>query len=122
VNEKLKVLIVEDATLVALHLKITLQARGYQVVGSMAYAEKAVEYVDQDKPDLILMDVMLKGEMDGIEAAQLILKKHKLPILFLTALSDEDTLHRINDDHLGTILNKPFQEPDLHEKLASLMG
>jgi len=108
-----KVLIVEDENIVAKDIQRGLEKLGYDVLGTCATGEKAVEDAIALVPDLILMDIMLKGEMTGIEAAENIKSKYSVPIIYLTAYADEDTLNKakITEPH-GYII-KPFKEVDL---------
>jgi len=109
-----RVLIVEDERIVAETLETTLDALGYQVVGSHPLAEQAVQAVHVDRPDLVLIDTHLKGPMDGIEAARLIQAKSDVPVVYLSAHTDADTLKRaMLTAPYGYIL-KPFEERELH--------
>src|SRR5215210_5403286 len=89
-----KILIVEDETIVAADLTEKLRRIGYEVVGSTRRGEDAVTIAAAERPTLVLMDIVLAGEMDGIEAADRIRQTSNLPIVFLTAHSDTDTLAR----------------------------
>ena len=86
------ILLVEDNVIVAFDIKQRLQQLGYQVLDIIASGEEAVEAVARQAPSLILMDIFLDGEMDGIEAAQAILRNAQIPIIFLTGHDDEETL------------------------------
>ena len=108
-----RILIVEDETIVALDLRRRLERNGYQVIGNEVSADAAVETARTQKPDLILMDVQLRGRMDGIEAAAIIKNETGSPVVFLTAFSDRANLDRaITTDAFGYLL-KPFEERDL---------
>jgi PAS domain S-box-containing protein len=89
-----KILIVEDETLVAKDLAFMLDELGYEVTGTLAYAEKAVEEAENDAPDLVLMDIRLKGKMDGITAADIINTRYNIPVIFLTAYPDSSTIKK----------------------------
>jgi len=108
------ILVVEDESIVRKDIERSLIKLGYNVIGQADTGEKAIELADQLKPDLALMDIMLKGEMTGIEAAEIIKGKTDIPVIFLTAYADEATLNKakITEPH-GYIL-KPFKEVDLH--------
>ncbi|WP_211530186.1 response regulator [Methanocalculus chunghsingensis] len=108
-----RVWIVEDEAIVAMDLKIRLQALGYDVLGISSYGEDAVEKVAQHKPDLVMMDIVLKGEMDGITAAGIIRQEMEIPVIYLTAYADEKTIGRAKvTEPFGYIL-KPFEERDV---------
>src|SRR5688572_4018758 len=89
-----KVLIVEDQRIVALDIKNSLERLGYLVVGSTASGDEALKIVEINPPDIILMDIILKGEMDGIETATIVRQKYHIPVVYLTSYSDEKTLQR----------------------------
>ncbi len=112
--ENARILIVEDQNIIALDLKNRLTSLGYVVSAMLAYGEEAVAKTEEIKPDLILMDIVLKGEMDGVQAAEQIQNRYDLPIIYLTAHSDERTLQRATvTEPYGYIL-KPFEDRELH--------
>ena len=86
---------------------------GYSVSGIVAYGEKAIEKVEELKPDLVLMDIVLKGEMDGIEAAEIIRSRFDIPVIFLTAYADEERLERAKLTNPYGYILKPFQDKNL---------
>jgi two-component system, OmpR family, phosphate regulon sensor histidine kinase PhoR len=109
-----KILIVEDEAIVALHEEENLKNMGYTVVGKASSGEEAIRKAEETQPDLVLMDIVLKGEMDGIEAAGQIHARLDIPVIFVTAYGDEKTLQRAKlTEPFGYIL-KPFRERDLH--------
>lgn len=111
---KASVLIVEDEGLVAKDIKNRLMRLGYDVAAIVSTGEEAVSKAEELRPDLILMDIMLRGRMDGIEAADIIRASFNIPVLFLTAYSDSKTLERAKiTEPYGYIL-KPFDERELH--------
>jgi CheY-like chemotaxis protein len=85
------VLIVEDDPIIASDIKLHLTRNGYKIIAILSYGFEAVEVAREKKPDLVLLDIMLKGYMNGIEAAEIISKKLKIPVIFLTALTDDET-------------------------------
>jgi CheY-like chemotaxis protein len=108
-----KILVVEDENIVALEIKKRLQKLGYIVPGVASTGEDAIIKVEGILPDLVLMDIMLKGEIDGIQAAGEIRSRFNIPVIYLTAYSDEETLERAKlTEPYGYIL-KPFEEDDL---------
>lgn len=111
---KINVLVVEDESIVSKDIQHSLKKLGYNIVGSSATAEKAIELAISERPDIVLMDIMLKGEMNGIHAADEIRKTCAIPVIFLTAYADESTLSKAKvTEPYGYIL-KPFKEIDLH--------
>ncbi len=110
---KTRILIVEDEMIVALDLEDRLQAMGYEVLGAVQAGEEAVARATQLHPDLILMDIMLKGEIDGIAAAAEINRLFSIPIIFLTASTDEKTLERAKFTGPFAYVLKPFEDREL---------
>lgn len=108
-----RILIVEDESIVAMDIQQSLAGMGYTVAGVVAFGEEAVEQAGALKPDLILMDVMLKGAMDGIEAAERIRQEHSIPVVYLTAYTDDDTLRRAKMTEAFGYLLKPFEDREL---------
>ncbi len=84
-----RILIVEGDAILARDLEASLSAMGYVVTGVASSGEEAVQLASQNKPDLVLMDVMFEGEMDGIETAQRLRDRHDLPVIYLAAEGDE---------------------------------
>ncbi len=125
VNDKMtkaKILVVEDEKITAEHIKLGLESATYEVVGIVSSGESAIKMVEENHVDLVLMDIHLKGEMDGIDAAEEIRGRFGLPVIFLTAYSDENTVQRAKiTEPSGYILKesfgfirKPFVESELH--------
>ena len=83
--EKARILIVEDETVIALGIESKLKILGYEATSIVNSGEKAIEKAESEKPDIILMDIRLKGEMDRIEAAEVIRNKFGIPVIFSTA-------------------------------------
>lgn len=109
----LKILIVEDEWIIALDIKRHLSKLGYDVAGTANCAEKSLELVAQTKPDLVLMDIYLQGETTGIEVAEVIRQQFHVPIVFLTAHTDEATLTEAIATQPQGYVVKPFEEQDL---------
>ena len=109
-----RILIVEDEKIIALDLQRRLERFGYQVCGTASEGEEAVRKAGEYRPDIILMDIMLAGSVDGIEAAKTIKFELQIPVIFLTAYADERTLERAKEaEPFGYIL-KPFKERELY--------
>jgi PAS domain S-box-containing protein len=108
-----QILIVEDESIVAMDIKMRLEGLGYGVAATASSGEEAVALAVRTRPDLVLMDIMLKGTVDGIEAAKQIRAALEIPIVYLTAYADENTLQRSKvAEPFGYIL-KPFEEREL---------
>lgn len=107
------ILIVEDEALIAAALEAGLAELDYHVCGQAASSETALKLVEKHQPDLVLMDIIIDGEMDGIEVAELIREKWDTPVVFLTAYADTHHLERAKPAHPFGYILKPFQDRDL---------
>jgi PAS domain S-box-containing protein len=116
---KAKILIVEDELVIALSIQKSLESLDYEVTGFVATGEEAVDKALGQNPDLILMDIILSGAIDGIEAARRIRKKTDIPIIYLTANADSATVDRARDTLPYGYLNKPVNERDLFTNIDS---
>ncbi len=111
--EKKKILIVEDERIVAEDIKTKLEYVGYAVAGIASSGEESVKKAEKLQPDLVLMDIVLEGKMDGIEAAAQILYRFNIPVVYLTAYSDERTLKKAKATEPFGFIIKPFEAQDL---------
>ncbi|MFZ4621237.1 MAG: PAS domain S-box protein [Bacteroidota bacterium] len=111
--KKKKVLIVEDEKIVALDLRTILRNAGYTVAAEVSTGKLAVAAAQEHTPDIILMDISLKGTMSGIEAAKIIIDRFDIPIIFLTANSDSNTLEQAKHVSAYGYILKPFDERDI---------
>ncbi len=115
--EKLNIFIVEDESIVAKDIQNNLIKLGYNVLGIANNGKDAIEQIKETNPDVVLMDIMIKGDLTGIEVAEQIRKHISVPVIFLTAYADESTLSRAKvTEPYGYIL-KPFKEIDLHSTI-----
>lgn len=119
---KSRILIVEDERLVAEDLRDTLTQVGYSVTGIVASGEKAVERVPEAAPDLVLMDINLGGDMDGIAAAEIIRSRFGTPVVYLTAFSNDRTLARARETDAFGFIVKPFQEKAVIAAIEMALG
>ena len=108
-----KILICEDEHIVALDIKRHLERFGYEVVGTYASGEAAIEACAKARPDLVLMDIHLQGSMDGVAAARLVFEDYRVPVILLTAYADEETVARAKDSLPFGYIIKPFEEREL---------
>ncbi|MCX6690784.1 MAG: response regulator [Methanoregula sp.] len=111
------ILIVEDQAIVAMTIETQLVELGYKVAGVAATGEAAIQLAREKKPDLVLMDINLEGEMDGITAAEHIGLFLDSPIIYLTAYSDAETIRRAGLTSPFTYLTKPYKMRDLHSNI-----
>ena len=119
---KTNLLIVEDEFIFAHDLKMTIENMGYNVIGIENSGEQAIKKVAETKPDLILMDIMLNGEIDGIDATYEIWERFKIPILYITAHSDKATMERIKESPNAGILVKPILSDALQQTIEKSIG
>ncbi len=111
------IMLVEDEIIVAADVKNRLESMGYEVLGIFDTGEEAIQRAGELRPRLILMDIVLKGEMDGIDAAQKIRELYDIPIIYLTAYSDEKTLQRAKvTEPFGYVL-KPFEDREIQSAM-----
>jgi len=112
-----KLLIVEDQVVIALDLKNTLENLGYTVTGIAGSGEECLELISGSKPDLVLMDIMLSGDIDGITAATILREAYDIPVIYLTAHSDETFLKKANLTGPYGYIVKPIEEKDLYTSI-----
>jgi DNA-binding Lrp family transcriptional regulator/CheY-like chemotaxis protein len=115
--DKANILIVEDEGIVAQDIKATLENMGYGVVGIASTGKDAIEKASQTNPDLVLMDIKLKGDMDGIEATKKISDQTKIPVVFLTAYANEEILEKAKSSKAFGYIVKPFEENNLNSTI-----
>jgi CheY-like chemotaxis protein len=106
-------MIVEDEWTVAEDIKISLQNLGYAISSVTSSGKEAIQKAEEDRPDLVLMDIVLQGEMDGIEAANQIRSRFNIPIVYLTAYADDKVLERAKITEPSGYIVKPFINEDL---------
>ena len=111
--KKARILIVEDEAIIAMEIENQLQSLGYEVTSVVNTGEKAVEKTEADQPDLILMDIRIKGDKDGIDTAEKIRNKFGIPVIFSTAYLDEERIERAKITMPFGYVLKPIQERDL---------
>ena len=116
-SKPVRVLVVEDETIVAMDLTDNLRILGYDVVGTAASGKDAINKAESTRPDIVLMDIMLKGNMDGVEAAEIIRSQVNIPVIFLTACADDKTLERAKVTEPFGYLIKPFEERELRSHI-----
>ncbi len=113
-NSSVKVLIVEDEMIIAAKISLHLEQLGYEVVGILPRGEEAVVQCRQSPPDILLLDVNLKGNIDGVETAKVLRKEGIIvPTIFLTANSDQTTFDRAKSTYPQAFLTKPYHKTEL---------
>jgi DNA-binding LytR/AlgR family response regulator len=116
-NTPVKILIVEDEMIIAANISLQLTTLGYDVIGIVPRAEEALVCVKQDQPDIVLMDINLKGELDGIDTVKLIKETHEVAVIYLTANADEAHFNRAKCTHPHAFISKPFKKLDLQRAI-----
>ena len=112
-----KILMVEDDMIIAADISMQLTKLGYEVVGINTRGEDALNTIENNRPDIVLMDIILTGKMNGIEAARIILEKFQVPVVFLTSNSDDATFQQALTAKPYAFISKPFQKSNLERTL-----
>lgn len=115
--DKARILVVEDESILALGLKHKLEDMGHIVLDMVNTGEKAINAAQEHVPDIILMDIVLKGNMDGIEAAKIIRKQMSVPVIYLTAYADEEVIQRARVTEPYGYLVKPYKSSELNANI-----
>ncbi|ADI73899.1 response regulator receiver protein [Methanohalobium evestigatum Z-7303] len=115
--ENPKIMVVEDENSVALDIKNRLKKLGYTVAGTASTGENAIKKAKKDHPDLVLVDIVLKGEIDGIEVARYIHNNLDIPVVYLTAYADDELIERAKHTEPYGYILKPFQDKDLRSNI-----
>ena len=108
------IVVVEDERIVALNLQQRLKKLGYEVPTMAVSARQAIAAVETAQPDIVLMDIHIEGDIDGIDTAEILMRQHHTPVIYLTAYSEENTLRRARSTKPYGYLLKPFSERELH--------
>jgi CheY-like chemotaxis protein len=118
---KTRIVVVEDERIVALHLQQRLLKLGYDIAAVATSGDKALELITELRPDVVLMDIHIEGKMDGIETAKRIPPNLHIPIIYLTAYSEEATLTRAKETKPYGYLLKPFSEREMHAMIQMVL-
>lgn len=119
--EKKNALIVEDEYIVAIDIKMSLENYGYEVTSIVSSGEAAIQHAEEYMPHLALIDLSLKGDMDGIETAYILQSRFNISIIYVTAYSDVDILKMDNKVEIYGFLRKPFDQEELHNCIESTL-
>jgi two-component system response regulator LytT len=109
----IKIIIVEDELIIAEDIRLELENLGYEVTGIATTYDEALDLYSRQQPDIILIDILIAGEKDGIDLARTIRKKEDIPLIFLTSHADKGTVERAKQVKPDAYLVKPFQRADL---------
>ncbi|MCM4158176.1 response regulator [Gramella sp. AN32] len=116
-KEAIKILIIEDELLIAANTSMHLSSLGYSISGIFSNAEEALKSVSSTRPDIALLDIQLKGKMDGIEIAQILHDQFGIPIIYLTANADDMNFNRAKSTNPFAFISKPFRKLDLQRAI-----
>ena len=119
---KTRILVVEDERIIAMDIQDRLRRWGYDVPEIAASGEEALRKTERIQPNLVLMDIKLQGNMDGIEAAKEIQKRFSIPIIYVTAYADETTMSRVKATEPCGIILKPFGERELNSTIETVLN
>lgn len=117
-SKSIKILIVEDDMIIAANISLQLSKLGYDVTGIESRGEDAINHNRENHPDIILMDINLKGEINGIEAAKMIQEESDVALIYLTANTDEVSFQKAKETHPYAFISKPFNRLNLERTIA----
>jgi DNA-binding LytR/AlgR family response regulator len=109
----LRILIVEDEMVIGANISLQLSRFGYEVTGIIPRGEEALVHVKENQPDIVLLDINLKGTIDGIQTAEMMQKEHDIPVIYLTANADDAHFDRAKTTHPYAFISKPYKSLDL---------
>lgn len=121
-SKNISILIVEDETLLAMGMKCSLNEFGYKVSGIETTGENAINHIQNKEVDVILMDIHLKGPLDGIQVAKTIWDNHKIPIIFLTSYNDDETIKEAMQSEPYAYLIKPCRDYELKAAIETTIN
>lgn len=116
-NNTVKILVVEDEMLVGAKISMQLTSMGYEVTGILPRGEEVLNHVTENKPDIILLDIQLKGEMDGIQTAAQVEQHFQIPVIYITANGDDATFNRAKGTRPTAFISKPFKRLDVQRAI-----
>jgi CheY-like chemotaxis protein len=120
-DAKGNIMVVEDEGVVSIDIRNMLQKAGYSVAAVAFEGKEAIMKAEQSNPDLILMDIGLKGEMDGIETAKRIRDRFLIPVVFLTGFADDNTMAKAKEANPSGFIIKPINEGELNKILDDIL-
>ena len=118
----IKILVVEDEMIIGAKISMQLTSLGYEVTGILPRGEDALLHIEINIPDIVLLDINLKGALDGIQTAEALMVKHAIPIIYLTANSDEATFNRAKHTRPAAFISKPFKQLDLQRAIELVIS
>lgn len=116
-GQKVRVFIVEDEPLIAADIEMNLEELGYTVTGQADNAMDAIADIATSKPDIVLLDISIEGDLDGVQVAEKINEKFQIPFIFITSHADKGTIERVKQTKPAGFIVKPFDEGDLRSNI-----
>lgn len=113
----IKILIVEDEMIIAANISLQLTELGYEVTGIIPRGEEALVSIERERPDILLMDISLKGTLDGVETVQIMQNDYDIPVIYLTANADDVNFNRAKSTNPYAFISKPFKKLDLQRAI-----
>ena len=121
-DSPVKILIVEDEMIIGANISLHLTRLGYEVTGIFGRGEEAIASAKANRPDIVLMDIQLKGPIDGIETARRLQSEFDIPVIYLTANADEEHFNRAKSTNPSAFISKPFKKLDLQHAIELTKG
>jgi len=121
-DKPIKILIVEDEMVIAANISLQLSNLGYDVTGIVPRGEEALLHIKQNQPDIVLLDIQLKGVLDGVETALAMQVDYNIPIIYLTANADDDHFNRTKTTNPYAFISKPFKKLDLQRAIELVVN
>ncbi len=121
-KDPVKIFIVEDEMIIGANISLQLSNLGYEVTGIVPRGEEALIHIQQNIPDIVILDIQLKGKLDGVETAKIIQKKYGVPVIYLTANVDQTNFDRAKETNPYAFISKPFKKLDLQRAVALAVG
>jgi DNA-binding NarL/FixJ family response regulator len=120
-TDKANIMVVEDEGVVSIDIRNMLKNAGYGIAAVAFQGDEAIKKAEQSSPDLVLMDIGLKGDIDGIEAAKKIRDRFRIPVVFLTGFADEVTMSKAKEADPSGFIIKPINEEELKKTLDDIL-
>jgi CheY-like chemotaxis protein len=120
-TNKANIMVVEDEGVVSIDIRNMLRNAGYSIAAVAFQGNEAIKKAEQSTPDLVLMDIGLKGDIDGIEAAKKIRDRFRIPVVFLTGFADEATMSKAKEADPSGFIIKPINEEELKKTLEDIL-
>lgn len=118
---EVRILVVEDEALIAMHIKAILEAQNYEVVTCNSY-ECAISYIDDLFPSIVLIDINLNKNKGGLDIAKYLLKRDTIPYIYITSYADKDTIDRVNETRPFGYIVKPFKDIDVISTISIILN